>query len=68
MVEPLRIGSAGGSAMKRQVIASAAQVGVVGIGPPYELHPEDAFVKLPGAIDVGNAEGKMAQSSIRNHD
>jgi len=68
MVESLRIGIAGRSAMKRQVIASAAQVGVVGIGLPYKLHPEDAFVKLPGAINVGNAKGKVAESSIRNHD
>src|SRR5579875_3143130 len=67
MIEALGLGVAALSAMERKIVASAAQVGVVRIGLPNELHPEYARIKLLRALDVGDADGKMAQSSIGNH-
>ena len=50
--------------MQRQVVASRAQVRVVGVGLPDNLHPEHANVEVPGALDVGNLEREMTHAAI----
>jgi hypothetical protein len=42
MIEHLRVDTAVNAAMKREVVASRGEIGVVGIGSPYDAHAEDA--------------------------
>ncbi len=67
MVEALRRAIAGDAPMKRQVVASGGQVGIVGVGLPYGLHPEDARIELPRALDVGNRQRQMPEPAMFDH-
>ena len=63
MVQALRV--AGHlAAMQREVVASRAEVRVVGVGLPDDLHPEHADVEILGALDVGNLERQMTHAAI----
>ena len=50
--------------MQREIVASRAQVRVVGVGLPDKLHPEHANVEILGALDVGNLERQMTHAAI----
>src|SRR5260370_5506587 len=63
MVEPLLISTVF-TAMQREVVASRAQVHVVRVGLPHQLHPEHSNVKVLGALDVGNLERQMSHAAI----
>src|SRR5580658_6998607 len=52
------------AAMQREIVASRAQVRVVRVGLPHQLHPEHAHIKILGAIDVGNLERQMTHAAI----
>src|SRR5882724_9719345 len=67
MVERAGAGVSRRAAMKRQIVASRTQVGVVRIRLPYQAHPEHARVKLRRTRDVVDTQCEMAHAAIVNH-
>ena len=63
MVEALRV-AAELAAMEREIVASGAEVSVVGVGLPHQFHPEHANVEILCALDVGNLERQMTHAAI----
>ena len=63
MVQALRV-AAVFTAMEREIVASRAQVRVVRVGLPDQLHPEHANIKILRALDVGNLERQMTHAAI----
>src|SRR5579862_7793058 len=63
MVEPLCV-IAIVTAMQRDVVASRAQIRVVGVRLPDKLHPEHADIEILSALDVGNLERQMTHAAI----
>ena len=67
MVERAGARVTGRPAMKREIVASRTQVGVVGIWLPYQVHPEHPRVKLGRASNIIHPQRKMAHAAITNH-
>src|SRR5258708_22468749 len=63
MVQSLRV-TAVIAPMQREIVASRAQVRVVRVWLPDQLHPEYPDVKILRALDVGNFERQMSHAAI----
>ena len=53
--------------MKREIVGSRTQIGRIGIRLPHQAHPEHSHIEIFGPLDVRDAERKVAQSSMSDH-